>query len=144
MAEQRHHFYLASFFPPSLFQMLLSDTTVPCDGWTRKSRKDYLKRVRQPSSISSTLPICRISVILLRLIASSSILMAKLVERATSSTTATSRHRNNTRHRAAHRYLHQRVGASVTATHTGAADIKQLPDLLRGEEKVLRGVPHIA
>lgn len=28
---------------------------------------------------------------------------------------------------------------SVTATHAGAADIKQLPELLRGEEKVLFG-----
>ena len=28
---------------------------------------------------------------------------------------------------------------SVTATHAGAADIRQLPDLLHGEEKVLFG-----
>jgi IS5 family transposase len=28
---------------------------------------------------------------------------------------------------------------SVTATHAGAADIKQLPELLHGEEKVLFG-----
>jgi hypothetical protein len=27
----------------------------------------------------------------------------------------------------------------VTATHAGAADIKQLPELLHGEEKVLFG-----